>query len=211
MALVSIHKKQGYWYFFPLAGIPCFIILYMIATWYYPGGSQADSHAVGFSWQHNYWCNLLNDKAINGQINPAKPIAIAAMVVLCISLTVFWCAFPFYTTAKHSYRQTVRYSGSSAMVAASLLGVLEHDWVTNIASLLGVVAVIGTLAILKKERWNFLFGYGIVNVLLVGINNIFYYNVHLIHYLPIIQKITFASFLLWLWLMTLYAKRKFID
>lgn len=210
MTVERIHKKQ-YWPYVPLFGIPCFVLLYLIASLYYPGGSQADQHALGFSWTHNYWCNLLNHKAINGQVNHAQPIAVAAMVVLCISLTVFWYSFPACTAAKKGHQQLVRYSGSLAMVAASLLGVLEHDWVTNIASLLGIIAVIGTLIILKKEGWRFLFGYGVVNMLLVGLNNLFYYNQHLIYYLPIVQKITFASFLLWLWLMTYYAKRKHID
>lgn len=208
---VPIQAKKQYWQYIPLIGIPCFVLLYIIATLYYPGGSQADPHTVGFSWLHNYWCNLLNNEAINGQVNKAQPIAIAAMVVLCISLAVFWYCFPFCTTAKNGHRQVVRYSGTLAMVAASLLGVLEHDWVTNIASLLGVIAVIGTLVILKKEGWKFLLGYGLVNVLLVGLNNLFYYNTHLIYYLPIIQKITFASFLLWIWLMVYYARRKQVD
>jgi hypothetical protein len=207
MAVVPIQAKKQYWRYMPLLGIPCFLLLYVIATLFYPGGSQADHNAAGFSWLHNYWCNLLNHKAINGQDNPAQPIAITAMVVLCISLTVFWYCFPSFTTAKKVPQQVVRYSGTLAMVAASSLGVLEHDWVTNIASLLGVIAVIGTLVILKKERWQFLFGYGLVNVLLVGINNLFYYNAHLIYYLPLIQKITFASFLLWIWLMVYYVRR----
>lgn len=208
MATVPIRSKKQHWHYIPLLGIPCFILLYIIATLYYPGGSYADNKAAGFSWLHNYWCNLLNDKAINGQINPAQPIAVTAMGLLCISLAAFWYCFPFSTTAKKAHQLLVRYSGTLAMVTATMLGVLEHDWVTNIASLLGVIAVIGTLVILKKERWNFLFGYGIVNVFLVGINNLFYYNPHLIHYLPIIQKITFASFLVWLWLLAYYAKRK---
>lgn len=173
MAVVPIQAKKQYWRYIPLVGIPCFVLLYIIATLYYPGGSQTDPNAIGFSWLHNYWCNLLNHKAINGQVNPAQSIAITAMVLLCISLAVFWYCFPSCTAAKNGHRQVVRYSGSLAMVAASLLGVLEHDWVTNIASLLGVIAVIGTLVILKKEEWWFLFWYGVANVLLVGLNNLF--------------------------------------
>jgi hypothetical protein len=206
MAVAPTPTKKQFWRYIPLLGIPSFILLYIIATFYYPGGSQADNNAIGFSWLHNYWCNLLNTTAINGQANPAKPIAISAMVLLCISLSAFWYAFPAHMRAKRSIQQTVRLSGVLTMAAASLLGVLEHDLALNIASLLGVAAVLGTLIILKKQNWPILFWYGMINVLLVGVNNLFYYQAGLLQYLPIVQKLTFASFLLWLWLITYYAR-----
>jgi hypothetical protein len=208
MALKPIQTKKRYWQYIPLAGIPTFVLLYIIATLYYPGGSQTNAHAIGFSWLHNYWCNLLNNQAVNGQANAAKPIAVSAMVLLCISLTVFWYFFPYSTTVKKGLQQMVRYSGTLAMITASLLGILEHDWVINMASLMGFFAVTGTIFILKRLSWTTLFWFGVVNTLLVGINNLFYYNESLIRYLPIIQKITFAAFLIWIWLITYYTRPK---
>jgi hypothetical protein len=67
----------------------------MYASMLYPGGSQADLQSVGYDWIHNYWCNLMNDQAMNGQSNPAKPFAVVAMVILCLSLLVFFIAVCF--------------------------------------------------------------------------------------------------------------------
>src|SRR5829696_8591889 len=77
----------------PLAGIMLFVILYIFAAILYPGGSQADKRSIGFSWLNNYWCNLVNEKAINGQVNIAQPLAIFAMFILGLSLAVFWYQF----------------------------------------------------------------------------------------------------------------------
>lgn len=35
-----------------------FLLFYVVATFFYPGGSQLDKTASGFSWTQNYWCNL---------------------------------------------------------------------------------------------------------------------------------------------------------
>jgi len=73
----------------PLFGALLFIIFYIIAITLYPGGSQADISSKGFSWMNNYWCNLLNEKAMNGEYNTARPFAIAGMLLLCISMAAF--------------------------------------------------------------------------------------------------------------------------
>jgi hypothetical protein len=169
---------------------------------YYPGGSQADPHAKGFSWIHNYWCNLLNDRAINGQQNPARPIAATAMTILCLSLSAFWIHFPVTSLERRQLVRLVQVAGVAAMVIALLLNTsLDHDMITNLASLLGLIAVAGTLAGLYRLKWWSLFRLGIVNLVLVVLNNLFYYNPGLISYLPLVQKLSFLSFLVWFFLI----------
>jgi len=63
----------------PIIGILLFTLCYLVAALLYPGGSQANKTSIGFTWINNYWCNLLNDTAMNGQPNPARPMAIAGM------------------------------------------------------------------------------------------------------------------------------------
>ena len=50
----------------PFVGICLFILLYLLATFYYPGGSNVDNRISYFSWQHNYWCDLMAIKSKNG-------------------------------------------------------------------------------------------------------------------------------------------------
>ncbi|MEJ7677696.1 MAG: hypothetical protein WKG06_07485 [Segetibacter sp.] len=90
----TTNKTQSIWVLTPLFGTLIFVCLYIIATLFYPGGSQVDKNAKGFSWTQNYWCNLLNENAINGQHNAARPIAMTAMFVLCLTFATFSYIFP---------------------------------------------------------------------------------------------------------------------
>ena len=183
----------------PIFGTILFVIFYVIATLFYPGGSQTDKNSIGFSWTHNYWCNLLNENAINGQHNPAKPIAITGMFVLCLTLTFFWFLFPRHINIGKFAKHAIQISGTLAMTIAFFLFTdINHDLVTNLASIFGLVATVETFIGLYKTKWYGLFAFGLLNILLVGLNNYVYYNKGLIIYLPIIQKISFATFLVWI-------------
>jgi hypothetical protein len=200
--------RKSTWFWIPLLGIPSFVLLYVWASFYYPGGSQADAQSTGFSWVNNYWCNLLNSTAINGQTNPAQPIAMTAMVVLCISLAVFWYLFPMISLSKTLSVRITQFTGVAAMGTALLLNSsVDHDLITNLASLLGLMAVMGTLIGLRRLQWNVLFWFGTMNLLLVLLNNLLYYNAELIRYLPLVQKISFAAFLVWLFLISMKSKK----
>ena len=190
------------WVLTPIFGTVSFAILYFVATFYYPGGSQFDKNSIGFSWKDNYWCNLLNDEAINGQANSAQPIALTAMLVLCITLAFFWSQFPKYTNLCKTYKLTIQISGTLAMLIGFFLFTkFDHDLITNLASLFGLIATAGTFLGLFKNGWKTLFYFGLFNIILVIANNFLYYNKDLISYLPIVQKITFMTFLIWICLI----------
>ena len=200
--------RRAAWFWIPLMGIPLFVLLYVWASFYYPGGSQANAQSTGFSWVNNYWCNLLNTTAINGQINSAQPIAMTAMVVLCISLAAFWYSFPMISLSKTLSVRITQFTGVAAMGTALLLNSsLDHDLITNLASLLGLMAVVGTLIGLRRLQWNVLFWFGAMNLLLVLLNNFLYYNPELIQHLPLVQKISFAAFLIWFFLISMKSKK----
>ena len=193
----------------PIIGTLIFVILYFVATLYYPGGSQVDKNSIGFSWTNNYWCNFLNETAINGQTNPAKPIALTGMFVLCLTLSIFWYLFPKQINIDRRLKLTIQISGLIAMtIAFFLFTSINHDLVTNLATSFGAIATIGTFVGLYKQKWFRLFGFGLLNILLVGLNNLCYYNKEFIIYLPVIQKISFATFLIWICLIDLKLFRK---
>jgi hypothetical protein len=191
-------NKKSIWLLVPIAGVLLFVILYIIATLLYPGGSQVDENSVGFSWINNYWCNLLNENAINGQYNPAKSVAMAAMFILSLTLSLFWFQFPSHTNFGKFARRSIQISGILAMAIASLLFTnINHDLIINLASSFGLIATVGTFVGLYKNKWYSLFLFGILNILFVGLNNYVYYTKGLIIYLPVIQKISFVAFLIW--------------
>jgi hypothetical protein len=205
----SLNKQKSLWLLTPISGIILFVGLYFVATTLYPGGSQVDSHSIGFSWANNYWCNLLNEKAINGQPNAAMPVAMAGMFVLCLSLASFWIQFPKHFAIGKFWKRTIQMAGTISMfIGFFLFTNLNHDAVTNFASFFGIIATVGTFAGLYKNKWLGLFAFGLLNVLLVGINNYVYYTKGMIIYLPVIQKITFGSFLIWIAVINLKMYRK---
>ncbi|WP_153797680.1 hypothetical protein [Foetidibacter luteolus] len=191
------------WLLLPVIGTAFFLLLYIVAAWLYPGGSQAYRYAEGFSWAHNYWCNLLNEVAINGRVNPARPVAMAGMAVLAITLSSFWILFPVKAKAGRAITWVISTTGTLSIASTLFLSTSWHNTVTNIAGGLGVVALTGTLITLYKLRWVNLFWWGIVNLLLVGLNNYLYYHEAYIKALPVVQKITFLLFLLWFCVISL--------
>ncbi len=182
----------------PVIGVLIFFGLYFVATLFYPGGSQVDHNSTGFSWINNYWCNLLNEKAINGEPNPSKPIALAGLFVLCLTLAMFWILLPSHINLGNKLNVLIQISVIISMTIASFLFTnIIHDLITNLATLFGLIALIGTFIGLYKTKWYRLFVFGLLNILLVGVNTFIYYTKGLLIYLPIIQKISFATFLIW--------------
>ncbi|MEP6951567.1 MAG: hypothetical protein ABI863_19910 [Ginsengibacter sp.] len=203
----TTNKTQSFWVLTPLFGAILFVCLYVVATLLYPGGSQVDKNSRGFGWTDNYWCNLLNENAMNGEHNLARPIALTSMFILCFTLAAFWYIFPRQIGFRKSNRLAIQISGIVSMAIGMFLFTNLHDTIINITGLCAVVAIVGTFAGLRKLRWPRLFWLGIFSLLLVAGNNILYYGRGLILYLPVLQKITFLFFLLWICLINIYLYR----
>ena len=73
----------------PSIGILIFIGLYFCAASVYPGGTKFDHSAIGYDQFQNFWCDLLDAVTYSGQRNAGRPFALAATVILPLSLSVF--------------------------------------------------------------------------------------------------------------------------
>lgn len=147
---------------------------------------------------------------MNGQVNPARPVALAAMFVLGLTLAVFWFLFARIINFPKYARLAIAFSGLASMTASMFLFTGYHDLVINIAVVLGLVALTGTFVGLYRNKWQLLFVMGVFNIILIVVNNILYYSTGLLKYLPVVQKITFLFFLLWICLIDirLFLKQK---
>ena len=187
-------------------GVVAFIVLYYLATLLYPGGSQADKTMKGFSWINNYWCNLLNETAINGEHNSARPVAMAAMLILGLSMLLFWYQLPLVLPAGKWYN-SVRFTGIVSTVVSMFIFTSWHDRVIDISGLLGLFALLATLTGLYKKKIYGLFIMGCCALALCGVNYYMALYRSLLLHLPVVQKITFLYFLLWIFLINLLALR----
>ena len=182
----------------PTYGILIFVGLYVFAANFYPGGSQADINSIGFDWINNYWCNLMNVNGMNGLENPARPIAISAMIILCSSLVLFFFQFAQHFVQSRVWKAIIQILGTLSMIAAVLIFTEFHDIMTTISSIFGVLVVVGVIQTIYKSDLTFFKVIGIVCVLLLGVNNLIYYSGIFINFLPLIQKITFILVLAWI-------------
>src|SRR5688572_19298437 len=202
-------KRPDYAYIIlPLAGICIFILLYIVAAILYPGGSEYDGSAKGFSCQNNYWCELLNSYAENKEVNSARPVAIIAMAVLALRLVSFWYHIPKLFNFQSYLNITIRSAGIFSMAVLPFLFTGSHDAVINIAGVLGITSMIIVQAGLFKIRFYSLFFLGIICIILCLVNNYIYYTKNGLPHLPVIQKITFIFFLSWFVCLNLQLYKK---
>lgn len=201
-------QPKRLWVLTPTLGICLFGVLYLLAACQYPGGSNADRVAVGFSWQHNYWCDLLGNVGKNGVTNPARPIALTAMLVLCGSLSVFWWLLPHLYSTQTRFVCLSRWAGALSMVIVLFIGTRHHDLVMNTAGCFGLVALTATFWGLCQSRLFALIKFGLFCMVLILLNNYVYYSHQYVAHLPVIQKVTFTLFLLWIVLINRELYRK---
>ncbi len=181
-----------------MIGILLYVLLFYYSTTLYPGGSQANPNSIGYDWIHNYWCNLLNDYAINKQANPGKNYAVVAMFVLCTAILTFFINFALNFCKSIFWKQTIILSGILSMLFAFLISTNYHDLMTILSSIFGLFALIGILVELYGSKLNCYKLTAVCCVILLALNNYVYYSKHFLIALPLLQKVTIAFVLSWI-------------
>lgn len=181
----------------PSFGILVFIGLYIYAASLYPGGSQSNPNAIGWDWYKNLWCNLMSENAINGLENPACLIARFAMAVLSSSIAVFYFLCAKFFIKNKIWKIIIKITGVLLTIAAVFIFSKYHDIMTTIISICGLIGISGILRALYLNKMTFFVVFGIVCLLAIGLNNLFYYNERLNEYLPLVQNFDFALIFLW--------------
>ncbi len=190
-------NPKGILKFLPTIGILMFISIYIYASKLYPGGSLADINSAGFDWLNNHWCNLMRENGLNGVQNQARPVAIAGITILCASMIIFFFQFADHFEKSRNWKIIIRISGTIGMLSASFIFTKYHDIMTTILSVFGTLVIIGMLRALHKNQLTVLMVIGVFCMIIVGLNNFFYYNENLTQYSPIVQKTAFLLILSW--------------
>jgi hypothetical protein len=181
----------------PIGGIAVFVSMYILAAMVYPGGSYANTNGEGFSILNNYWCELMDPYAKNGQWNPARPIAVSAMAILCLSLTFFWYFLPLAFSAPVFRRFLVQYAGIASMLIAPFVFTNSHDAVVMSAGVFGSVAFTAALVELYLNGAAPLFRLGVVALAMVLICYYIFRTELFVDALPLLQKFAFILCLTW--------------
>ncbi len=181
----------------PLLGIVISVCLFFVATTYYPGGTTDSAATVGYEWAHNFVCSLFAPVALNGAPNPARYVAIPAMLVLCISIGVLFKIISNKSTSR-IHRKTIEIGGIGSAVYGFLVVTPMHDLMIDIVLPFALVGLLATLHLLYVLRSWRLFFMGSVGIVLLLLSAAMYYGHVFFGLLPVVQKASLAACLGWL-------------
>ena len=181
----------------PALGIALALGLIVAATTYYPGGTMSSADTVGYSWANNTLSALFQPRALNGAPNPARSIAIPAMLFLCVSLGVMFKRISD-KIASRAHRKTIEISGIGSAVYGLMVVTPMHDLMVTILLLFVLVAVIATLHALYLERRWMLVAWGSLCIALSLLDATIYYGNVFFGLLPVVSKLSLAVHIAWL-------------
>ncbi|MEZ4811144.1 MAG: hypothetical protein R2819_12355 [Allomuricauda sp.] len=193
----KIQKVNRFLFLLPLLGLALFVLFYVMAALQYPGGSRIHPNETGFSFWNNYLCDLLDIETINGLPNPARDYSRVALFVLCSGLILFWYYVPRLFGEKNGNGMAIRATGMGSMFITLFMTNSNHDMVVRLAGIFGVVALVLLMIQLLRAAHVVFFRFGLFCLLVFLVNYYIYETNIYIEALPVIQKITFISFLSW--------------
>lgn len=126
------------------------VILMIIASSLYPGGSLFDKNSIGFGWSKNFVSNLFAAKAINGSENPGRIWAVIAMAFHSAGYGIF-----FINMSKKipsvQWAKILKFIGIVNIVFIFLIATPLHDLgtISIVLTLFGLFTI--TIYILKSK------------------------------------------------------------
>jgi len=126
------------------------MILIIIATLAYPGGSLLDKNSIGFDWSKNFLSNLFATKAINGSENPGWIWALIGMAFNSVGYGIFFINMS-KKIASGKWANILKYIGIANIIFIFLIATPLHDLgtISIILTLLGLFTI--TVFILKSK------------------------------------------------------------
>jgi hypothetical protein len=190
----------------PLVGALLAACLFVAAAARYPGGTTTSADSIGYDWTRNFISSLFASTALNGSPNPARYVAMAAMLVLCVSIGAVFRSIS-RTVGSKPERRAIEITGIPSMVYAFLVVTPMHDLMVSIALALFVVAMLAILRVLSIERARRLWLAGVSSLVLLIVTAVVYYGGVLYALLPMLQKASFVACASWLFAVYYDARR----
>jgi hypothetical protein len=183
--------------YFPIFGLGLYIIAFIFAASAYPGGSANYPHANGYSFYHNFLCDIMNPITQTGIINNARFLAIISHMILSFTMISFFYILPKIFDVKNRNTTLIAYFGMATMTVFIFMYTEYHDLIVTITGVLGVIALIPFFIELQnfKNKGLKLLAY-LCYALSIIVFFIFETKIGL-YYLPFLQKITFVLDAYW--------------
>jgi len=170
------------------------VILIVIATFLYPGGSLPDKNSLGFEWSKNFISNLFAAKAINGLDNPSRIWAIIGMAFHSVGYGIF-----FINTSKKIVARPattiLKLIGASLILFNFLIVTPLHDIMVTTTSTLFLIGLFYITVFILKTKLH-LFKFACIICFLIFYYTLFLYGSGNWGLLAIMQKVTFICSML---------------
>jgi hypothetical protein len=126
------------------------VILIVIASLVYPGGSLLDKNSTGFHWSQNFLSNLFTSKAINGSENPGWIWALIGMAFHSVGYGIFFINMSKKIPSRQ-WANILKYLGAANILFIFLIATPLHDLgtISIILTLFGLFII--TIFILKSK------------------------------------------------------------
>jgi hypothetical protein len=174
-----------------LTGLLISLILMIVATSIYPGGSMFDKNSVGFDWNKNFISNLFATKALNGSENASRAWACLGMIMLPVSYAIFFINMAKKIPDKTA-QNVLKYGGAVNILFMALIVTRFHDLMLNISiTLFWTCILIITIFILRTRLHLFKFLCAVC--LLIFYSSIYLWATNDWKLLPTMQKINFIN------------------
>ena len=112
------------------------MILIVIASLLYPGGSLSDKNSIGFGWSKNFLSNLFATKGINGAENPGWIWALVGMAFHSVGYGLFFINMSKKISSK-PWTNILKTIGIANLIFIFLIATPLHD--------LGTISIVLTL------------------------------------------------------------------
>ena len=193
---------------FPIIGLGLYLLVFSVATQFYPGGSFNLPQASGYSFFHNFLCDVMDPITKNGVLNPARFLAVLSHLILSFAMICFFYVLPEIFEQRNRNFYLVRYVGMFTMAVFIFMYTSQHDLVVTLIGILGTIALIPFFLELKdysNKRLKQLAWLCFILSILV----FFIFETKLgFYYLPFIQKIAFGLDGWWVIWVSVIVKRK---
>lgn len=126
------------------------VLLLVIASLAYPGGSLADKNSIGFGWSKNFLSNLFAAKALNGSENPGWIWAVTGMAFHSVGYGIFFINMSKKISLR-PWADIFKIIGAASMLFIFLIATPLHDLgtISIILTLIGLFII--TVFILKSK------------------------------------------------------------
>lgn len=188
----------------PIFGIFIFSVLYFIATFFYPGGTEVHPEYTVHKLSENYLCDLMSAKTYSGKENPAQTLAVLALSLLTLSFIPYWRGLAKIFNTRAS-RILIGHFGALSMIVAALVFTPMHDLAVYISVFLGFTAFGSVIIHIRHHRNEFMISF--LPVIFMILNFIFWHFKYQLDWLPLIQKGAFLTFFIWVIVLSLFVSR----